>query len=374
MRIIFFIDSLGTGGAEKSMVELAKYLIKDHNVTFLCLDQREVSHEKEVLANHINIIYIKERRFLSKLKFLINFINDENPDIVHSVLVRSHILLRLSRIFINKPAYVQSLVNTPYSLERRKDSKLPWYKFILAKQLDVLTAKCFPSYYHSITRSVLEHYKPLYSIKNNYKIIYRGRNENKFLEGSNNTSTFNMINVGRQEFAKGQILILQALNYLESEFNIRNIYLIILGFKGKYSDNLQDYIESNNLEERVEIRGFVPDVEKQLVKANIFVFPSYYEGLGGSLIEAFAAKLPCVCSDIPVLREVVGNKDGALFSPPGDYMELAKNILKLYKDEDLRNKLSAHSYTRFQEAFKLETINQEMLAMYQELIVRNNKE
>lgn len=368
MRIIFFIDSLGTGGAEKSMVELAKYLINDHNVTFLCLDQRDVSHEKEVLANNINIIYIKEKRFLSKLKFLVNYINDENPDIVHSVLVRSHILVRLSRIFNKKPAYIQSLVNTPYSLERRKDSKLPWYKFILAKHLDVLTAKFFPSYYHVITRSVLEHYKPLYSIKNNFKIIYRGRNENKFSEGLKNTKNFQIINVGRQEFAKGQILILQALNYLEKEYNVRNIYLVILGFKGKYSNNLQDYIVANQLEDRVEIRGFVDDVEKQLVKANVFVFPSYYEGLGGSLIEAFAAKLPCICSDIPVLREVVGVNEGALFSPPGNYKELAENIFKLYRDEDLRNKLGTHSYSRFQEAFKMKTINIGMLNMYKEIL------
>ena len=70
----------------------------------------------------------------------------------------------------------------------------------------------------------------------------------------------------------------------------------------------------------------------------------------------------------------MGNNEGALFSPPGDYKELAENILKLYRDEDLRTKLSAHSYSRFQEAFKMETINREMLAMYQELIVRNLKE
>src|SRR5690606_20773251 len=111
---------------------------------------------------------------------------------------------------------------------------------------------------------------------------------------------------GRQEFAKGQIDILKALIYIEKQYHINDINLEIIGREGEYSDRLKKYITENHLEERIIVPGFVTDVEKRLAKAHIFVFPSYYEGLGGALVEAFAAKLPCVCSSIPVLKEVVG--------------------------------------------------------------------
>src|SRR5690606_34631616 len=109
---------------------------------------------------------------------LTKYLNQKEPDIIHSVLVSSNILVRLSRNFSKKGIVVQSLVNTPYSLERKKDSKLSWQKFMLAKQFDIWTARLYPSFYHPITRTVLEHYKPLYNISDNYQIIYRGRNEN----------------------------------------------------------------------------------------------------------------------------------------------------------------------------------------------------
>jgi len=369
MKILIVIDSLGTGGAEKSMIDYAKFLkSKEFEVVFICQDKRKISYEEEVENHGIEVKFLEQKTFFRKVEEIASYIKTIDPDIIHSVLVRSNILVRLSRNFIRQGKVVQSLVNTPYSLERKKDSKLPWQKFLLAKQFDKWTARLFPSFYHSITNTVLDHYKPIYKIKDNYQIIYRGRKENRNYSQKKSSSNFLLINVGRQEFAKGQIHILQALNYLETEYNIKEIHLKILGFEGKSSKDLQQYVKDNNLEDRVEILGFVRNVEDELSNSSAFVFPSYYEGLGGALIEAFAAKLPCICSNLPVLKEVVGDKAGALFCAPGDYKCLAEQILKLYQDEDLRNSLSEYSYTRFKKQFQLEAINNQMLDMYKSVL------
>src|SRR5690606_28137096 len=121
--------------------------------------------------------------------------------------------------------------------------------------------------------------------------------------------------------------------YLEEQYNIKDIYLKILGFEGKSSKVLQEFVTKHQLQDRVEILGFVRNVEEELINSSAFVFPSYYEGLGGALIEAFAAKLPCVCSDLAVLREVVGDSEGALYCAPGDHKCLGEQILKLYSNE-----------------------------------------
>jgi glycosyltransferase involved in cell wall biosynthesis len=368
MRVLIVIDSLGTGGAEKSMVELAKYLVQNNSqVMFVCSDYREVSYDEEIRKFKIPIFYLKRKKFFSKVIELNSIIKKFEPDIIHSVLFRSNILIRFCKLFFKNPVVIQSLVNTPYSKERKKDSKLSWRKFMLAKQLDKWTARIIPSYYHAITTTVLNHYKLIYNIGDNFRIIYRGRKKNNFIEHEVE-SEFVVINVGRQEFAKGQINLIKAMKYIEDQYGIYDIKLQILGFEGKSSDNLVNYINENNLHNRLEIAGFVRNVEKRLSTSSVFAFPSYYEGLGGALIEAFAAGLPCVCSDLPVLKEVVGDPKGALFCPPGDYKCLGDQIVKLYKDEKLRMALGEISLKRFESAFILDEINKEIIEMYEDCL------
>ncbi|MCF4102659.1 glycosyltransferase family 4 protein [Gillisia sp. M10.2A] len=371
MKIIILINSLGAGGAERSMVEFAKflYLRNDVKLNIVCLKHKKIGLEEEVENFGINTIYYEGSSNLkSKINFVVDIIKKEKPDIIHSVLAESNLVLRLSRLLTHHGKVIQSLVNTPYSLERKKDSQLSWQKFQLAKKIDQWSARLTSNiFYHAITQEVYQHYLPLFKIRDNYRIIYRGRKENLNKKSSSISKDFLLINTGRQEFAKGQIDILFALNFIKQEYNITDINLQILGREGQYTKKIVDYIAANNLQDQVKIHGFVSDVEKRLANADAFIFPSYYEGLGGALLEAFSAKLPCICSNIPVLKEVVGSEKGALFSHPGDYKSLAMNILTLYNDKMLRKKLGDYSYKRFRDTFNLDTINLEMLQMYRDV-------
>jgi len=372
MKVLILINTLGAGGAERSMVEFAKFLFleKDIIVKFVCLERREIGLEKEVASFGIPVIFYNgQSSYLSKIKFLDRIVNEESPNIIHSVLTQSNLILRGLRLKNKKGKIIQSLVNTSYSLERKKDNQLSWHKFQVAKQLDIWSARLTRGiFYHAITQEVFNHYKPLFNIGENYKIIYRGRYENKYVDDTEKSEKFLIVNSGRQEFAKGQIDILKALKYLRDTHEISDIHFMLLGRPGHYSEVLESFIKDNQLENQVEIPGFVNNVEKRLATAHAFVFPSYYEGLGGALIEAFSAKLPCICSNIPVLQEVVGKEGGALFSAPGDIKVLAENIYALYKDENLRKKLGKHSYMRFKEAFQMKTINHQMLDMYKNIL------
>lgn len=372
MKIIILINSLGAGGAERSMVEFAKFLTEFKQIKFkiLCLKHKKIGLEKEVSQAGIETVYHEgNQSFYSKLNFFNSEIEKEKPQIVHSVLTESNIIARISRIQGKNFILVQSLVNTPYSVERKKDNELPWFKFQIMKQIDIWTARLNSHiFYHAITEEVLDHYRKLFKIKDNYKVIYRGRRENILVNKIKRNQKFTIVNSGRQEFAKGQLDILKALKLLEDEYGIRDIHLEILGRPGTYSEKLEKYIEMHNLQQNVTIHGFVDNVYKTLASCHIFVFPSYYEGLGGALVEAFASRLPCICSNIPVLQEVVGSKEGALFSEPGDIKTLAVNIKTLYHDAQLRNELGDYSFERFKEAFKMDEINLNMLNMYKSLV------
>lgn len=379
MKILLLINSLGAGGAERSMVELAKFLHERDGITvkFVCLERRTIGLEEEVKIQGIETLYLNKRNatWRIKINFFINIIKKENPDIVHSVLAESNLILRLSRLYSKKGKIVQSLVSTPYSLERKRDRHLLWKKFLLFKQLDKWTARITPGiFYHAISKEVFKHYQPLYKIKKNYRIIYRGRYDMYSTHNLNSGNDFKLINIGRQEFAKGQIIIIRALAYLRDKYGMNQFKLEILGRPGHSTEEINEYIEKHYLQDQVKLSGFVSDAEIRLSKGDAFVFSSYYEGLGGALIEAFAAGLPCLCSDIPVLREVVGKEDGALFSPPGDYKGLADNILKLYQSKELQENLGRFSYSRFREQFQIEKVHGEMLEMYIDVLTDKGPE
>lgn len=380
MKIFLLINSLGAGGTERSSFELGKFLKNQSvDVYFLSLKRKEIGIEKELEAEGFKVYFCSSGNLTGRLVFLVKLIRFHRPDIVHSALFESNLIARLSQPFAPNVKYIQSLVSTSYSKERQKDKRLPKFKFALVKFIDILSARLFTSYYHAITAEVFNHFQPLFNIADGkYFVIYRGRTDNKFKDnkheivGKQENFFLKLINTGRQEFVKGQILILKAVTHLKTKKGIGNIYLTILGREGESTLEIVTYIRENNLQGQVSLLGFRDDVELQLTKADVFVFSSYYEGLGGALIEAFAAGLPCICSDLPVLREVVGNEKGALFFETGNAEDLALQIEILYHNPEKRKELADYSLKRFNEKFKIETISRQMLEMYRVILEDEN--
>ena len=80
------------------------------------------------------------------------------------------------------------------------------------------------------------------------------------------------------------------------------------------------------------------DAYQYYKNALIYVFPSFDEGFGIPIIEAFSYSLPVICSDIPVFKEI-GN-DSVSYFKKGDFISLSKKIQTLIDSEDLRKELS----------------------------------
>lgn len=378
MNIFFVINSLGAGGAERSTVEIARFL-KDngHSVTIICLKRKKIGIEDDINKIGVRLIYLSKSNFTSRLSELKNLVRDEKPDLIHSVLYDSNLLVRAIKLAIPSIKIVQSLVNTPYAEEREKDTKLPKLKFKIVKAIDSYSARYVDSYYHAITSTVSAHYAPLFKIKGSKNfVIFRGRYENKFLDRKQELrEKFNFgdqlvfVAVGRQEFQKGHLLILQALqSLLLNKVNFDKFKIVFLGREGEMSKELKAFVQKNQLSPYVDFLGFRSDVEEILVASDAFLFPSYFEGLGGALIEALAAGLPVICSSIPVLKEVIKEEDGAIFIEVGNYVDLGNAMQRLAEDVSLRRKLANQSLKRYQEAFQMHEVNSKMLEMYNHII------
>jgi glycosyltransferase involved in cell wall biosynthesis len=91
--------------------------------------------------------------------------------------------------------------------------------------------------------------------------------------------------------------------------------------------------------------GIVDDEDMPVLyrAADVLAFPSTREGFGLVVVEAMAAGLPVVTSDIPVLAEFLRDGDDCLMTPVGDSGPLAQAIVRLVNDADLRSRLTARA-------------------------------
>jgi glycosyltransferase involved in cell wall biosynthesis len=89
------------------------------------------------------------------------------------------------------------------------------------------------------------------------------------------------------------------------------------------------------------LTGYFPQTEKKslLKNADMFVFPSFYEGFGIPILEAQASGIPVVTSDVSSMPEVAGK--GALFIDPDSPTQIAEAIYKIISEPAVRNNLIA---------------------------------
>jgi len=123
-------------------------------------------------------------------------------------------------------------------------------------------------------------------------------------------------------------------------------HLVLVGKPGWWVDRLLREIRALGLTERVHLLGYVPEEDLPALYrlADVFAYPSRYEGFGLPPLEAMACGTPVVCADAASLPEVVG--DAALRVPPGDLEAWAAALLRILEDESLRRRLQVEGPAR----------------------------
>jgi glycosyltransferase involved in cell wall biosynthesis len=146
--------------------------------------------------------------------------------------------------------------------------------------------------------------------------------------------------------------------------------LTIVGDKQdkKHLGEVHQAIErAGELARQIRLVGEVPyeEVISYYQDAVLFVFPSYLETFGHPLLEAMAAELPVVASDIPVFREIAG--EAAIYFDPFDVKELADGMERVLSDPELAHDLAARAHARA-ESFTWKAAADRLGALLEEVI------
>jgi len=377
MKVVVVLSSLYTGGAEFSTLSFYGWLIKrGYTVKLVCVKRANPSYDP-LQFGFQEVAYLADGSYIKRIKSLKKIVKAFRPQLVHSVLFEANLVSRFVRMTDNHFVHLESLVNEMYSDYRLADPRVTKLKLEGYRWLDKITQRWGVDHFHANGNSVAGHYKQKLGIdEKRITIVPRGRLANPFVGDETNrrkvrqelhTSNNRLIilHAGRHEFQKGQDVLLDAINRMRD--HQVSMQVVLVGRDGNYSSVIKEKIKSYHLDQCVVITGHRNDLSSLLAASNIFVFPSRFEGLPGVLIEAEAAGLPIICSDIPNNHEVAEENRNALFFNVDDAEGLSQKLLTFMKDASLRDRMGRESLAIYRQNFDLEEVHQRMLALIEKI-------
>ncbi len=127
-------------------------------------------------------------------------------------------------------------------------------------------------------------------------------------------------------------------------------------------------LEAWKVEGAVELWGFRSDIPQLLAAATIACLPSYREGLPKFLLEAMAAGLPCVTTDVPGCREAIRHGDNGFLVPAKNTHALADALERLLHNPELIRQMGGRGRQRLEQEFSAQHVNDSTLALYREIL------
>ncbi|MCA9501013.1 MAG: glycosyltransferase [Nitrospira sp.] len=379
LKILFVIDSLGTGGAELDLAEKLPHL-RNLGVVIIVVSfrHRQEGVQTALQGQGFDVRILPDMGLIRRTAALRQIIRNEQPDLIQTVLFHADIAGRLAAIGTSARV-VSRLVNTDYDLVRLKDPKINILRFRLARFIDGWTARHLTHHIYAnsnvVKTAAISHLgipsEKITVIKEARDAARLGkpsiqrRNRARSSLGLDEGQRV-IVTIGRQDFQKGQRYLLEAMAMLVSKHP--NLVLLVAGRSGDVSGELESLRHRLGLQNRVHFLGHREDVPEILAAADLFAFPSFYEGLPGAVIEAMALGLPIVASDIDPVRETVEVGQNAILVKPASPVELASAIEDILMDRQKAHVLGARSREIYEKRFTLEQSLGRLMEFYRQVV------
>jgi glycosyltransferase involved in cell wall biosynthesis len=170
--------------------------------------------------------------------------------------------------------------------------------------------------------------------------------------------------VARLEAQKDPLFALDLLARLPA-----NVRLVWVG-DGRLRGMFEQRINELGLAGRVHLDGWRNDARQRMTGFDIFLLPSLYEGFPFAVLEAMAAGLPCVASDVDGTREAVDNGVTGWLCPSRAQVEWLSRLNELVADPEQRVRMGEAGRRRVEESFSLDSMARGTAAVYEVAIRR----
>ena len=377
LRLLYVIDSLAPGGAERSLAALApQYRDLGIELTVAVLtDRGGLADDIRASGGEVVVIPGAGHR-ATQLRSLVGCVRDQRPHLVHTTLFEADIIGRIAARVARVPV-VSSLVNESYGPEHAAEAGVRQSRLRAARAIDATTARLTVRM-HAVSERVKDVMAPrLHYPAARIDVVPRGRDPRTMgdrtqarREAARRALDLDdhdtmVLCVARHEPQKALDGAVRALREVRGQFP--GARLVIAGRVGTATPLLERTIDDAGLNDAVLLLGERDDVPELLCAADVFVLCSQREGMPGSVIEAMALATPVVATDLPQVREVTGS-DGARLLRNDNPHELAMTILETLQDRNGTDEQVERALVRYRTFFTTERTAQGMSAFYERAI------
>jgi len=280
-------------------------------------------------------------------------------DVIHCHSSNAGLLGRLANAsckgstpLVYTPHYIAFAAGLP--IPQRRAAR--WFEKILAPKTDAFIA---------VSKHEIFLFQRARLLRNhNSQVIYNGVDAESFIHHSSlSTHHFVIGCFGRLTRQKNQQLLIRALPRITRE--IPNVRLRLIG-AGEDEKKLRALAMKLHVEQFIEWRGDVRDVQREYLLCDIIAQPSRWEGCSYALLEAAASGRAIVASTAGGNPEVIG--DAGILLPSRNSQVWAQNIVDLARDESNRIVLGNAARERALSQFRLETMVEKTIAVYQKVM------
>lgn len=331
MKISFFLPTLKFGGIEANTIRLATSFIDSGYEIDLVVGNADGEYLKR-LDKRINLINIKETKLIGMLIPLIKYLKKNQPDIIYTGGEGANIVVSIANLFAPKTKTIIS-IRTQLSIEYKemsnKAKKIIFLVLskVLYKKMDGIVA---------VSQGVAEDASKMLNLPlESIEVIYNPILENRMIELMNEEfdhpwirqeDTDVILSVGRLVKQKDLLTLITAFKQVSRE--LPNAKLLLIG-EGPMREEIIHKVNEFELQNKVELLGFIQNPYKYMKNADLFVLSSQWEGFGNVIVEALATGTPIVSTACPSgPTEILDDGRFGRLTEVGNGQSLADAIVK----------------------------------------------
>lgn len=363
MKILFFIDSLGSGGKERRLVELMKALINQRDIEFNLVVMSQNIHYEEVYELGIPIHYLlrKRKKDLTVFNQLYRLCKSFQPDIMHCWESMTAIYSVPVCKLLSIPLINGMVIDTPH---KNKLLNKHWIRARLVFP--------FSDYIVGNSEAGIKAYGA--SILKSH-VIHNGFNFNRI----NQIADYNLIKDEikvNTKFVVGMVATFSGYKDYKTYFEAAKLVLsqrkdvtfLAIGNKTESfaARRLIDYEFSPN----IRLLGKKSDVESLINVMDVCVLSTFTEGISNSILEYMAMGKPVIATDGGGTNEIIESGKTGYLVNVSDPEDLADKIQLLLNNETMRNDMGNEGKKRIHEFFSIEKMKISYISLYQSILAQ----
>lgn len=364
MKILHFLDTLGRGGAEMQALDVCRNAAK-YGLEMTLVAAGGGALEDEFRATGVE--FIKLKRWMpvdpAVIEALRRVVRDRDIKVVHGYQPVDGLHLYFAT---RNPGGVKKVLSWQGFIQDRKNRIASRY---LIPRMDANVVVS-----HGLRRwmetecglDTSRKFTVIYNGADPERVKPSGKSVKAELGLPENTPLIGMIGSFYKDPRKDQMTLCKALAEVFSQ--IGNAHCVFAGriepgAEEKYEDCVR-FCKENGISDRVHFLGMRSDVPDILAAMDLFVFSSLHEGLPVAVSEAMLAGVAMIVSDIEPLLEATNNGEFGEVFPIRNVEVLTEKILKLLRDDVLREDLAARALTHAEENFSIDAHMRELKKLY----------